>query len=354
MTSSLTNSITLNSIDKLVLDAFLNVGWFRNGNKIFTTQFLHHNGIIHDAIWLRINLENFKLTKSQQSQIKKLQGFRILYNRFSLNEEKENLFKKYKSTASFIKSHNLFYVLFDHEKNEIFDSQEICIYDGEKLIALGVYDNGQKSSAGITCIYDPDYKKYSLGISLMLLKMSKLKQEGYQYFYPGYIAPGYSVFDYKLKLSKSETEFYDIRTGKWQILLNENHLPSKLGIQKGKLSVLSNTLKKKGVSNELYWYPYFDAPLNATFENLHAIQYPIFVLIKNYTHENDFSLLAIYDVLSETFKILECYIIGFPTIPIEGQNFYSKAILEVNDVLATFEKLPDDLIDDLRKLSLYG
>lgn len=353
MTSSFANSITLNSIDKLVLDAFLNVGWFRNGNKIFTTQFLHHNGIIHDAIWLRIKLEKFKLSKSQQTMLKKLENFTIHYNRFSLNEEKENLFKKYKSTAHFIKSHNLFYVLYDHEKSEIFDSYEICIYDGEKLIALGVYDTGQRSSAGITCIYDPDYKKFSLGISLMLLKITKLKQEGYHYFYPGYIAPGYSVFDYKLKLSKSDTDFYDISTGSWHTLLHSNHLPSKLGLQNTKLSSLSDAFTSKGINNVLCWYPYFDAPLNSTFENLHAIQYPLFVLIKNYTHENDFSLIAIYDVFSESYKILECYIIGFPTIPIEGQNFYSNAILEVNDVLATFEHLPDDLIHDLLKLSQH-
>ena len=120
MTSSFANSITLSSIDKLVLDAFLNVGWFRNGNKIFTTQFLHHNGIIHDAIWLRIKLEKFKLSKSQKTQLKKLEKFTIQYDRFTLNDEKENLFKKYKTTAHFIKSQDLFYVLYDHEKNEIF------------------------------------------------------------------------------------------------------------------------------------------------------------------------------------------------------------------------------------------
>lgn len=351
MTSSFANSITLSSIDKLVLDAFLNVGWFRNGNKIFTTQFLHHNGIIHDAIWLRIKLEKFKLSKSQQTQLKKLEKFTIQYDRFSLNDEKENLFKKYKTTAHFIKSQDLFYVLYDHEKNEIFDSQEICIYDGKKLVAFGVYDNGQNSSAGITCIYDPDYKKYSLGISLMLLKISKLQQDGYKYFYPGYVAPGFTVFDYKLKLSKSDTEFYDITTGSWQVLLNSNHLPSKIGLQNNKLSSLSNKFTLKGINNVLCWYPYFDAPLNSTFENLHAIQHPLFLLVKNYTHENDFSLIVIYDVFSDTYKILECYIIGFPTIPIEGQNFYSKAILEVNDVLATFENLHDDLIQDLLKLS---
>jgi arginine-tRNA-protein transferase len=46
--------------------------------------------------------------------------------------------------------------------------------------------------------YHPDYKKYSLGKYLMLLKMKYAIELHMQYYYTGYLALGISKFDYKI------------------------------------------------------------------------------------------------------------------------------------------------------------
>ena len=46
-----------NPIDSLngeELDKYLERGWFRMGQTIFTTNFLKFNGLIYSVIWLRI------------------------------------------------------------------------------------------------------------------------------------------------------------------------------------------------------------------------------------------------------------------------------------------------------------
>ena len=354
MVTAFANNINLKSIEKHTLDSFLNIGWFRNGNKIFTTQFLNHNDVIHDAIWLRIDLNNFSLSKSQESLFKKNFKFKTSFNKFILTQEKEILFKKYRDSVAFIRSQSLLYVLFDDEKSEVFDTHEICVYDEDKLIALGIYDKGMLSSAGITCIFDPDYKKFSLGKYLMLHKILKLQGEGYTYFYPGYIAPGFSAFDYKLTLSKTCMEYYDLPSRLWKNYKYFNEDNTLLNIFTRNLSELSNVLKLENISHSIYQYPYFDAKLNSAFQDINTIQDPMFILIKNYRHENDFIIIIIYDVILDTYKVLECYTIGYPSIPSEGHNFYSKAILEISDVLTSFKVLDQYTLMDLKKFSLIA
>ena len=80
----------------------------------------------------------------------------------------------------------------------IYNTHEINLFDGEKLIAVGYFDIGTRSAAGISSFYDPSYKKYSLGKYLIYLKMEYCQKMGFEYFYPGYFVPGYKAFDYKL------------------------------------------------------------------------------------------------------------------------------------------------------------
>ena len=92
------------------------------------------------------------------------------------------------------------------------------------MIAAGFFDLGKMSAAGITCIYHPAYKKYSLGKYLMYLKMAFCKEQQLQYFYPGYVVPGYNSFDYKLEIGKSAIEYFDTYTGKWLPLQHQADL----------------------------------------------------------------------------------------------------------------------------------
>jgi arginine-tRNA-protein transferase len=101
------------------------------------------------------------------------------------------------------------------KETTVFQTQLLTIRDGDKLIAAGCYDEAADSLMGILNIYDPAYKKYSLGKVLMLLKLDEAKRLQKTYFYPGYISLHTSKFDYKLFPDLALTELYNRLTDQW-------------------------------------------------------------------------------------------------------------------------------------------
>ena len=89
------------------------------------------------------------------------------------------------------------------------------MYDQDKMIATGFFDVGQESAAGICSIYDPAYRKYSLGKYMIYEKMFYSKSKGFDYFYPGYVVPGYTMFDYKLDIGSTALEYLNRGNGQW-------------------------------------------------------------------------------------------------------------------------------------------
>jgi arginine-tRNA-protein transferase len=63
--------------------------------------------------------------------------------------------------------------------------------------------------------YHPEYRKFSLGKVLMLLKVEHARALGYQYYYPGYLVHNYPKFDYKLFPCLAATEVFDCLTSRW-------------------------------------------------------------------------------------------------------------------------------------------
>ncbi len=68
----------------------------------------------------------------------------------------------------------------------------------------------------VSSIYDPAYKKYSLGKFMIYEKMLYCKDENFSYFYPGYFVPGYTMFDYKLEIGKPAIEYFDVHKKEWR------------------------------------------------------------------------------------------------------------------------------------------
>src|SRR5688572_27360273 len=83
------------------LDAYLEMGWFRMGQTIFTTNFLSFKNQFYSAIWLRVVLPRFSAEKTQQKLAKKNAGFATEIIPAHISAEKEALFAKYKSSVPF-------------------------------------------------------------------------------------------------------------------------------------------------------------------------------------------------------------------------------------------------------------
>jgi arginine-tRNA-protein transferase len=97
----------------------------------------------------------------------------------------------------------------------VFDSWMIEVRMGHKLIAVGVFDQGRNSIAGILNYYHPDFARLSPGKFLMLKKIEFAIQNGKEWYYPGYIAYDFPKFDYKVFAHRQSAEIFDPISKLW-------------------------------------------------------------------------------------------------------------------------------------------
>lgn len=191
------------------LDALLAMGWYRMHQSIFTTNHIFLEDRTLRVFWLRYVLKTLQFSQKQQKLLRQNQRFKVINKPVTITEELEDLYRSYKTVISFEPAPSVAGWLFDEEENKnIYDTHIIEIRDSGKLIAAGIYDKGRNSIAGIMNFYHPDYRKYSLGKYLVLLKAQLAKNTHYKWYYPGYITYGYPAFDYKLLLGEQHTEMF--------------------------------------------------------------------------------------------------------------------------------------------------
>ena len=213
------NQIYPDSLTGEELDNYLLNGWYRMGQRLFTVDYIFINRWIR-VFWLRYRMKDFSFSKKQKELLAKNERFSWEILPLNITDEHENLYEIYfksidfeaSSTASdFLFGQDLFYV----QQPNIFDSRMIEVRDGKKLIAVGVFDMGQNSMAGILNFYHPDYKRFSPGRFLILKKMELALQSELEWYYPGYIGYNFPKFDYKLFPGKDTAEILDPFSRLW-------------------------------------------------------------------------------------------------------------------------------------------
>ncbi|MCH2083180.1 MAG: arginine-tRNA-protein transferase [Saprospiraceae bacterium] len=285
------------------LDTYLARGWYRMGQTIFTTHFLCFGEQFYSAVWVRQNLENFQFSKSQRKLLRKsMSTFKIEVRQGRIDEEKERLYRKYKANFPGIIAPSLRDSLLDGEDYNIYNTLEVSIHHGKRLISCSFFDIGNESAASIIGIYDPEYRQYSLGYLTMLIEMTFCLERGIQFYYPGYVVPGYSRFNYKLRIG--EVDYYDLKTGHWLPFKSLKQKQIPLEKIKSKLSELSVQLSTDGITSKLYYYPLFEANLFG-FWRAQYFDYPLMVAIRPDQHQNIF-LIAIYSIRDEAFQLMQC------------------------------------------------
>jgi arginyl-tRNA--protein-N-Asp/Glu arginylyltransferase len=198
-----------------LLDEYLARGWYRMGAYIFTTHTLRpDDGNAYPVYWLRYSVPHVQLGKKSTDIIKGCAGFSVRFRPFSLSGELEELYARYHASINFNASETLEGVLFDVSR-VVYDSYLIEVRDNGRLVAAGVFDRGKDAIAGIVNFYDPEYKKYSLGKLLVLLKYQYCLHSRIPWYYPGYFSPTYAKFNYKLFLDKRATEVYLPVVNEW-------------------------------------------------------------------------------------------------------------------------------------------
>jgi arginine-tRNA-protein transferase len=199
----------------ILLDKLLEAGHYRMHQHVFTTDMIFMDDAVFGVYWLRIALPKIHYSKSQLKLLQKNKRFSVEIAPLLVTTEMEELYWNYRNSIQFEHVHDLNDYLSDGTPINRFESKQICIYDDKKLIAVGIFDKGTKSIAGIINFFDPSYKKYSLGKQLMLLKCEYAIANQMAFYYPGYIAVGYTKFDYKVFPNIEAVEILDSMKPIW-------------------------------------------------------------------------------------------------------------------------------------------
>lgn len=197
------------------LDVYLADGWYRMQQTIFTTDIIVKDNILLPVFWLRLAIDKFIPSKKNKKILSLNNDFTIECKEAIITEEMETLYQLYKSSVNFELSNSIQDNLIGETITSIYITKCIFIRDNGKLIAVGFFDEGDTSIAGILNIYHPEYANNGLGNYLMLLKIEYARQHQKQFYYTGYLSTVDPKFDYKLSVCKAATEVYNRSRQQW-------------------------------------------------------------------------------------------------------------------------------------------
>ena len=194
---------------------FLSRGYFRMQQQIFTCYYVHFDQVRHPVHWLRIDLAAAFFGPKQTRLFRINSHFTVEVKPLVITRELEALYDLYWNKIDFDAHYSVESCLMAGSTQTVFDSYVIEVRDQGNLIAAGVFDNGDRTIAGILNFYNPAYHRQSLGKYLMLLKVQYAQQQQKNHYYPGYLVGHYPKFDYKLFACQAATEIYDALNGQW-------------------------------------------------------------------------------------------------------------------------------------------
>jgi leucyl-tRNA---protein transferase len=322
-------AIAPNGLTPAQLDDYLEQGWFRMGQSIFTTHFIHFKSEMYSTLWLRVSLPDFITDTTQVKLAKKNNCFYSPISQATITEEKEKLYSRYRATLPFSPSQSLHDLLFGKlDSKSIYQTYEAAIYDGDKLIAIGFFDLGETSAAGIICIYDPMYKKYSLGKYLIYLKINYCKALGLRYFYPGYFVPGYSHFDYKLSIGRNALAFLRLESMRW--LAIDTYLPTgtPINVMHANLLEVHRYLELSHINSAVVNYEFFDANLIPDLREAELLDFPVF-LYSPTASTKGILLILVFDIRDHLFHLFACAPVWQAENVNPDRSFYSTYFLKI-------------------------
>ena len=141
------------------LDQYLANGWYRMGQRIFTVDYIFIKEWIR-VFWLRFRMKDYSFGKKQKQILSRCSRFQISVLPLSVTEEVENLYGIYRRSIDFEASQTASELLFDQVFTgkvlpNVYNSRMIQVREEGRLIAVGVFDLGFDSMAGIVNFYDP-------------------------------------------------------------------------------------------------------------------------------------------------------------------------------------------------------
>jgi len=254
---------------------------------------------IFGVVNIRMNLDRFALKKSQRKRLARCdRRFTFSIGRAKPDAEKEALYALHKGQFKGFIHPTLNEYLTSGFHRTVFDTREVCVYDGDRLVAVSYFDMGERSMASLIGLQHPDYRKFGLGIYTMLKEIEFGRSAGFKWYYPGYVLDLPSDFDYKLSLGEFE---YYTPTKRWGSHRNFDATNTTGHRVRTSTQSLKGALENCGIPFKERHYPYFSLGFMAPWQ-LDFLTMPHFMELAEVDGRR---LIVGYEPLLEEYRLLD-------------------------------------------------
>jgi len=173
-------------------------GWRRFGRNFFYP-------VCADCIEcksIRIDVANYKYSKSQRKTINRNEETEIRIQEPSITQDHIDLYNKY----HVYKAERDGWNHQDISRQEYYENfvdgahdfgKELLYFIDDKLVGVDLIDILDDGISSVYCYYDPDYPRYSLGTYSLLYEIKLAEMLGLEWIYVGYWVDGCKAFEYK-------------------------------------------------------------------------------------------------------------------------------------------------------------
>jgi leucyl-tRNA---protein transferase len=191
------------SMSPVELDRWLSAGWFRSGALLFRAPLLILDSEVRDLVQVRLRLDA-NTPRSRRRLLRRNRGrFRCEFGPAVVDDAAQRLYEETRARFIDFIANDLSELVIG-ELPGVFDTRELRVFDGDRVVALSYFDVGREAVTGILGLHDPAFAKHGLGIYTMLEEVEFARSHAARWYYPGYVVPGLPSFDYKLSLGAVE------------------------------------------------------------------------------------------------------------------------------------------------------
>jgi len=185
--------------------AVIQRGWRRFGNYYFYPICKDCN----ECKSLRINVKDFKPTKSQRKAINRNKDTKIVVQKPTVTTSHIELYNKYHYWKSLKDGWSAKRITpseyYENFAEGYYDfGKEVLYFADNKLVGVDLIDIVEDGISSIYFFYDPDYARLSLGTYSLIKQIEFAKILNRKWIYLGYWVDGCKAFEYKEKFKPLE------------------------------------------------------------------------------------------------------------------------------------------------------
>lgn len=194
----------LDDVTAAELEALLCRGYRRFGPSYFRPRCASCFGC--DS--LRIVVDAFAPTKSQRRATRNAAGFRRVVQAPVVDRERLELYRRWHAAREDVRGWDPNpMTLEDYAVHFAWPhpcAREVAFFDGEVLIAVGLWDVTPHAASAVFFYFDPEYARESLGVANVVLGVGDARREGRPHVYLGYRVHGCASLEYKGRFAPCE------------------------------------------------------------------------------------------------------------------------------------------------------